>query len=270
MGLPTPPLLVLLGHPGRRRRIRVALHSGVLQRCIGPAISASSWLDLAELAEEHPGSPAVVDPGFGGTGDPFSVGSAYQFRGAWSSAPLICYANLDDAQWRQLDQMDIPFTAWLRPGLNDRFGTIDSAILQSIDVRRVQRLLERIERNAHPDVCAIISCALARAIGPCTVREFAADLGIAERTLQHHCYTLRIPSPKTLLSLAKAFTVERLAEWSRQPVGAVALALGFSDRSNYRRMVRQTLGARPSAIRQWSGSDWAMDTIVAALKRADT
>ena len=186
-----------------------------------------------------------------------------------SSAPLICYGRLDPTDQRRLDEMDIPFAARLRPGVDDRFGAIDSAILQSIDVGRVQRLLERIEQNAHPDAYAIFSHTLARAIGPFTVPKVAADLGITERTLQRRCSALRIPSPKTLISRARVFTVERLAEWSRQPVGAVALALGFSDRSNYRQLVRRTLGAPPSVIRQRGGGDYAADAIVAALRRED-
>ena len=84
--------------------------------------------------------------------------------------------------------------------------------------------------------------------GPSNVPKTAGSLGVSQRTLYRRCATLRIASPWILISLARVFTVERLAEWSGQPGGAIALALGFSGRSNYRRMVRRTLGApRPSS-----------------------
>ena len=102
-------------------------------------------------------------------------------------------------------------------------------------------------------------------MSPCTVPDVAGDLGFVERTLQRLCAALGIPSPGTLISLARIFTVERLAEWSRQPSGAVALALGFSDRSNYRRLVHRKLGDPPSVIHRRGGADYVEEVIVRAL-----
>ena len=221
-------------------------------------VFASSWQELGKLTEAYPGSPAFVDPDFGGAHDPFSD------RWSSSTTPLVCYAPADPTQ-QQADELGLSFTVRLRHGEDDNFGTIDAAILKSIDAQRAQRLMERIERSAHADTHTVFNQALKRAMNPCTVPEVAADLGLAERTLQRLCTALGIPSPKRLVSLGRIFTVERLAEWSRQPSGAVALALGFSDRSNYRRLVRRNLGDPPSVIHRQGGVEYVEEVIVRAL-----
>ena len=98
------------------------------------------------------------------------------------------------------------------------------------------------------EVEQIFSAVLAIAVRRSTVRELAAALTRSQRSLRRHCTELCIPPPKRLLSLGRVFTVERLAEWSGQPAGAVALALGFSDYANYRRLVRNALAGAASPV----------------------
>jgi AraC-like DNA-binding protein len=154
---------------------------------------------------------------------------------------------------RMLEDTGIAFTALLRPDANELLPAIDAAILKSIDASRPQRLLQRIRRAGHMESHALFACSLDQAIEPSSVVRLAAQLHLTVRTLQRHCSRLEIPSPKWLLALARIFTVERLAEWSQQPSGAVAVALGSSDRSNYRRLVRRVLGAPPGQIRLRGG-----------------
>lgn len=260
----TPPLFALLGSIWARRQIQFALHSGNALRIIGPVIFASGWQELRDLAARFPGSPAIVDPFFGGGCDPFRGKRDYA-NADWSSVPLICYAQLDAHQEDQLDQTAIPFAVRLRPDEDRLFSSIDSAILKSIDAQRPRRLLERIQRTAHKETQALFACALEIATEPCSVAGLAARSGLTVRTLQRRCNALGIPSPKQLLSLARVFTVERLSEWSRQQSGGVALALGFSDRSNYRRLVRRVLGAAPSPVRQRGGVKYIEGVIISQL-----
>lgn len=260
----TPPLFALLGSTWARRQIQFALHSGNGLRIIGPVIFASGWQELRDLAARFPGSPAIVDPFFGGSGDPFRGERDYS-SADWSSVPLICYAQLDAHREHQLDQTAIPFAARLRPDGDELFSSIDSAILKSIDAQRPRRLLERIQRTAHKETQALFARALEIATEPCAVADLAARSQLTVRTLQRRCNALGIPSPKQLLSLARVFTVERLSEWSRQQSGAVALALGFSDRSNYRRLVRRVLGAAPGPVRQRGGVKYIEGVIIDQL-----
>ena len=260
----TPPLLALLGSTWARRQIRFALHSGNALRIIGPVVYASSWRELRDLTKRHPGSPAVVDPYFGGTSNPFSGKRDYA-RADWSSVPLICYAQFGTHQQREVEQAGIGFAARVRPGGSEILPVIDTAILRSIDAQRPARLLKRIDASAHKNTTTLFARALDHAIKPCSVVGLAASLHLTVRTLQRRSTALAIPSPKSLISLVRVFTVERLSEWSRQPSGAVAVALGFSDRSNYRRLVRRVFGAPPGRIRQQGGAKYIEDVIVREL-----
>lgn len=256
-----PPLLALLGSPGLRDRVRVAVRLGASSKIVGQLALASDWRQLGHLAEQHPGSPAVIDTlpegpgrsrrGFGRTlaDDP-------------SSIPMICYAALDRATERQLDEGGIAVEAHMVPGVSDHFDAIDAAILRSIDAQHVHRLRERVGRTADPQAVELLDCALELAFGPCTVSDFAVRVGLNERALQRRCVALGTPSPRTLLSLARIYTVQRLSDWSRQPFGTVACALGFSASSNYRRLVRGLLQHPPSAIQQLGGGDYMARVIV--------
>ena len=151
--------------------------------------------------------------------------------------------------------------AHLLPGVNDDFDSIDAAILTSIDAQRVNRLRDRLRLTAHPEGFEIFDHALDLAIGSCAVPELAARLGQTRRSVERRCAMLGIASPKTLLSLARIYTVQRLAEWSSQPFGAIARALGFSAPSNYRRLVRAILGSPPSVVQRSGGSDTIAEVI---------
>ena len=158
-----------------------------------------------------------------------------------------------------------PYAAFLRAGIDDDLSTIDATILRCIDVGRVHRLLERLQRCAHPFTHRMFYHALNLAIGSAPVPGVAASLGREERTLQRHCVACGIPRPNAIIALARIFTVERLADWSRQPSGAVAVALGFSAKSNYRRLTRRHLGVSPTVIRQRGGADYVDEVIVRRL-----
>ena len=229
--------------------MRVAVDSGPASRIIGPTIFASGWQELGDLAKAYERSPAVVDPGFRNPADPPEADSIRLFRGLPTA--LVRYAAAP-SPGKPPEPLDIAFAVTLRPG-GDDFDAIESAVLQAAGVCRVRRLLDDVAKRASGDVERIFARVLAMSLRPCTVEAVAARLGLSTRTLFRRCATLGIPSPKRLCSMARIFTVERLAEWSGQPSGAVALALGFSDYANYRRLVRRMFGAAPSVMRQRGG-----------------
>lgn len=262
--LPTPPLLALLASPRLRERTRIALDFGTASRIIGPVTFADSWDELGGLAAQHPGSPALVDT-FHGNGSPAESEATARWNGQLSRTPVICYASLNPGQEQQLNQNGLTVAAYLLPGADDELGAINTAILSSIDARCVCRLRQGIIQAAHPDAIEILGYALDLAIGPCYVSDIARRIHRTERTLQRRCTILGIPSPKRLLALARIFTVQRLAEWSCQPYGSVAVALGFSDRSNYRRLVRGVFGRTPTQIELCGGHGYVAETIVKSV-----
>ena len=266
MNIPrTPPLLALLASRQLRDRTRIALRLGTASRIIGPVTYVNDWRELGTLAAHHPGSPALVDTFLSPNGDPRTARSDWCRSGRLARTPVICYGTIDAREERQLNRNGITFTACLSPGVNDDPRAIDAAILKSIDAQCVRRLRLRIERTAHPDTAEIVGCALDLSTGKCTVSDIARRIKRTARTLQRRCSLLGIPSPKRLLSLARIFTVQRLAEWSGQPYGAVAVALGFSDRSNYRRLVRGVFGRTPTEMARCGGHQYVAETILMSV-----
>lgn len=246
---PPPPLLALMGNATLRRRLRMAIDYGPASRVIGPTIFASGWRELRELVRRHDRSPAVVDLGFQTPADPPDACSVRVLRG--TSVPLVTCARTNGVGRNGAEDpapRGVCIAAAWRPTANDSNGTVTSDVLRAADVHTVNSLLAGVAKRMREEVEQIFSAVLAIAVRRSTVRELATALTRSQRSLRRHCTELCIPPPKRLLSLGRVFTVERLAEWSGQPAGAVALALGFSDYANYRRLVRNALADAASPV----------------------
>jgi len=232
-------------------------------RVIGPMVSASTWGELAELGERHPGAPAIVDVTEHTNGLP-ADDARRAVHCDWSETPLIHYGRPGSPE-HSPTRLKLTFAAKVPRGAADETTALDAAILHSIDVRRVKQLLERVGPNTHPLARRLLRHGLHRSLGPSTVLETADRLDLAVRALYRRCAKLGIPGPGVILSMARIFTVEHLADWSGQPTGGVALALGFSHAANYRRLVRRLVGVPPSVVRERGGADYVEEVIVRQL-----
>ena len=241
---------------------------GASSQVLSRVAFAAEWRELGVLTTRHPGSPAVIDT--------FSDGPERWTEGLGgmrhtddrsSSLPVIWYAPCDQSSRWQLRRAGMTCESHLVPSVSDDFDAIDTAILRSIDAQRVHRLRELAKKKADPAACEMLDHALDLATGPCAVPDLAARFGRTRRTLEGRCAGLGIPTPRELIALARIFTVHRLAEWSHQPFSAVARALGFPDRSNYRRLVCGILGCAPSMVQRLGGSEHVARAILTRLER---
>ena len=186
---------------------------------VGPVVFAASWRELHDLAQRHPASPVVVDGSF-----PAEHGSPPAFA------------------------------VVLRLDVRDSLRAVEHAVLKGIDPERPRLLRARMRKHAAAEACRIMDRILHQSFAPCRVPNLAADLGLSHWALIRRCAALGIPTPKKLIDLGRIYTVERLAEWSDQPSGVAATALGFSDSANYRRTVRRAMGAPPTVVRRKGGA----------------
>lgn len=233
---PTPPLPALVKAPELRNWVRLAVGIGPVSRIVGPVAFARGWDELRALSGRSPGAPAVVERG-----------ALRGERGAELGAPIVPVSATRRAQDAR---------------------ALESAVLRSIDLGGVQAVLDDVDRRAGREIRRIAARILSMAHRPCTVPEVAAGLGCSHATLARRCAALGLPRAKRLISLARIFTVERLAEWSRQPSGVVAVALGFSNGPNYRRLVRGTFGVPPSVVRERGGARHVARAVLDALDGA--
>lgn len=214
-----PPLLVLPGARHFRRKVQIVASASPISPIVGPVVFAASWRELHDLVQRHPASPVVVDSSF-----PAEHGSPPAFA-------IV-----------------------LRLGVRDSLRAVEHAVLKGIDSERPRRLRARLRKHAADGACRIMDRILHQSFAPCRVPDLAAELRLSHRALIRRCATLGIPTPKKLIDLGRIYTVERLAEWSDQPSGVAATALGFSDSANYRRTVRRAMGAPPTVVRQRGGA----------------
>ena len=185
---------------------------------------AANWQELESLATKYPGSPAIVDPDLKRIAAPAWTGTAEAWVRRIVTPPTIEYPRCDVRD-------------------TDDIRALELAVLQNIDLRRVHRLLARVEEQAPAGTRGIIRLFFQRAVQPYRVGELAAGLGVTERTMQRRCRRMGLPAPKKLFSLARAFAVARVLHWSRQPLRSVAFALGFSDDANCHRLLGRVLGS---------------------------
>ena len=232
-------------------------------RVIGPMVCASTWKELAELGERHPGAPAIVDATEHTNGLP-ADDARQAAHWDWSDTPLIRFGRPGSPE-HSPTRRKLTFAAKVPRGVADKTNALDAAILHSIDAQRVNQLLERVGPNTHPLARRLLRHALRRSLGTSTVLETADRFAMPKRSLYRRCAKLGIPGPGIILSMARIFRVEHLADWSGQPTGVVALALGFSHRANYRRLVRRRVGVPPSVIRERGGADHVEEVIVRQL-----
>lgn len=242
----------------------MVLRAGDAACVMGPAFFATSWRELIELGARHPGSPALVDPGFRDREQPLSEAWTRTIPHELPGTPLIRYARAGSGEPEEEDA-GLFFLARLQAGRDDELGSIDTAILRCADMQCTSGLLARLQRSCPPVAGELFRRLLHLSVRAPSVPAVAASFGLHERTLQRRCVALGIPKPNALISMARIFTVERLAAWSRQVPAVVAVALGFSHRSNYGRTVRQTFGVTPSVLRDRGGTDFIAQTIVSAL-----
>ncbi len=142
---------------------------------------------------------------------------------------------------------------------------LELAVLQNIDVQRVHRFLARADEQTPADASRILRVFFRRAVEPCRIADLAADLGVRERSLQRWCRQLGVPPPRKLWALARVYTVARLLHWSKRPLSAVALALGFSNDANCYRLLRRILGITLSRDMTTNDIDRVEDVILRGL-----
>lgn len=243
---PAPPLLALQARPYYRQRIRLIVKSGDLSRILGPVVFVADWPELESLAAQHSGSPAIVDPDLNHFTAPAWTATTETGARRIGIPPTIEYPGCDTRD-------------------TDDIRALELAVLQNIDLRRLHRLLARVEEQVPAGTCRIIRLFFQRAVQPCRIGELAEALRVTERTLQRRCRCMGLPTPKKLFSLARAFAVARVLHWSGQPLRSVAFALGFSDDANCHRLLGRVLGSSPSREAHRSEMDRVDDVIARGL-----
>lgn len=239
-----------------RTRLRTGVRAGAVHGLVEGVHFASGWSDLRELALRFSGSPAFVDP---------SHPSAEERRdpAAWlqraaPECPLIRYGK----GGAKSPATDAEFVARLTPGDNDSLVAVGTAVLLAANYDLVRSLLANLGKVAPVEARELLGSVVRRTVFPCTVGALATSLGTSVAMVGRRCRAWGLPKPKRLVLLARLFHVQRLAEWSGRPPGAIALALGYSAYSNYARCVRREMECTSSEVAQRGGAAYVAARLI--------
>ncbi len=200
--------------------------------------------DVQEIPDPDPGCPSARRSG---------VEQLRRFRAGLPACPIIGYGDPRGSWCRKSVRDGIGFVATLQRGVNDGPDAVRMALLRAADCDETERLLDRMRDRLPNAMHGLLDAVMHESLTRCSVAELAATMGLAPRTLQRRCRAHRLPRPKRLLALALVFHVERLACWSGHRRGPTALALGFSDATDYTHLVKRTLGITPTEVARRGG-----------------
>jgi transcriptional regulator GlxA family with amidase domain len=99
------------------------------------------------------------------------------------------------------------------------------------------------------------------------VSSVAKELGMSERTLARHMHRATGKSTVALLQSVKVRAAKTLIERSRNSVETVAAAVGFSDATALRRMMKRATGSNPSSYRPGIGAPQGASTARSSARR---
>lgn len=225
------PVLAFLQSAAHRDQTRRAVASRA--DVFGTVVFADSHRGLKELLRTYPESPVLVD-----------------------SRTSLAKAGEHEAFVRAV--------RWDRTHADQ--GVLLSALVKAIVAKSVKSLIEKIDGRIDPRACQIMTVVLDHTCTPYRVVTLANDLHITTRTLGRRCADMHIPSPKTLISLSRVFMTESMIDWSSRPAQSVAVVLGFSDASSYRRLAKNVLGLSSSSVRKRGGSCYVATVIAETLR----
>lgn len=242
-----------------RDRLRVGVGAGAAHGVVQGVRFASGWTDLRDLALRFDGAPVFVDPSHP-SAEERTDPPAWLHQAA-PKCPLIRYGKGESDS----PATNAEFVAHLTPGGNDSLVTIGSTALLAADYDSVRSLLANLGKAAPVEAQELLESVVRRTVFPCTVGLLATSLRTSVAMVGRRCRAWHLPKPKTLVSLARLFHVQRLAAWSGRPPGAIALALGWSAYSNYARSVRREMGCSSSEVAERGGAAYVATRLLDAV-----
>lgn len=154
---------------------------------------------------------------------------------AFAQVDVMLHLIRDHFGWRLADAIS---RGMLTDGRQAQGAYVVAEVLANGD-SLVSRLVERVESSL-PE--------------PPSVARLARDFGISERTLTRRVHAATGRSTNSLVQSVKLRRARMLLEQTRQTVEEVAAAVGYSDATALRRMMKKVMGRGPSGYRPAIGA----------------
>lgn len=227
-------------------------------------IPVGDWETLRDLVRKAPPSAVFLVDAFGPYG-----GLSEELRDALRSFPS---ALLVAALPETVENADVLRTlvSW---GVADTLDTgrerTLAAVARRISLvrsRAVHRLLRRaLPRGIPSRTRGLLTVAAEVAAAGGHAADFAAALGVAERTVPRWCARADLPAPRRLLAWLRILMAADLLDDPGRSIESVARACGYSAASSLKPALRNLLGLSPADLRARGAFDTAADAFTAEL-----
>jgi AraC-like DNA-binding protein len=226
-------------------------------------VSASNWPEAVETIRAKPVDMAVVDPHLGG-GEPRPHGIE-RLRLFFPSLPLLVYTDLTPANAGVLLQLG---RAGIRRVVVYRFedtpGALRSALLSELEQSASQQVMQALAPTLH-GLPSELRVALETMLhtsgdGP-TVTALADRAQLTRRTCERWFTKVGLPSPRTVMVLARLLYAHRLLLDPGYTVEDVALKLGYSKPKTLQMHLRAVFGSTAGELRVSLTTEEALEVV---------
>jgi AraC-like DNA-binding protein len=215
------------------------------------AIAAGrSWAEGLELIRTRPVQIAVVDPFAEGRARTYEI---ERLRLLFPSVPVLVYTALDPAVagvLLTLGRLDI------RRALFERFDDSPAALRQALrdelehgPAHKVMHALAQWLEPLPPRLYWALETLVQAPVEAATVAALAERAQMTRRTCERTFARLGLPSPRTMLLLARALYAHRLLLDPGYTVEDVALRLGFGKAKALQACLRDVFGCTAGDLR---------------------
>jgi AraC-like DNA-binding protein len=130
--------------------------------------------------------------------------------------------------------------------------------VRTVQARTVHRLLKRALPRGVPSRARILLTTAAETVAAGgQAPEFAAALGVNERTVPRWCRRADLPAPRRLLAWLRLLLAAELLDDPGRSVASIAEACGYASEVSLKAALRQFMGAPPSELRRRGAFDTA-------------
>ncbi len=223
-------------------------------------VSVNTWPEAVDAIRAKPVDMAVVDPMLGdGSPRPHGIERLRQF---FPSLPLLVYTELAPATARVLLELG---RAGIRRVVVHRFedapGSLRQALLAELEHSASQQVIQamsEILRDLPTEVRQALEATLhAPGDGP-SVTAMAERAQLTRRTCERMFTKVGLPSPRTVMVLARLLYAHRLLLDPGYTVEDVALKLGYSKTKTLQMHLRAVFGLTAGELRVSLSTDEAL------------
>jgi AraC-like DNA-binding protein len=244
MHRPPRPILVMHSSPTLTATLREAAGEGVRVQAV------DGWEALERTLARLPATAVVfVDPYFGSTGGALAD-ELKRLLAALRTATVVAAFRVTESSSDDLDRLaDWGVADVVDLGREDTPESLRRR-LRLVRGRLAGRLLERaLPRWTPTRARALLAVAAEVAAEGGGSGDFAAMLGVTERTVLRWCARADLPDTRRLLTWMRVLIAGDLLDDPGRTLQQVAHACGYSSDAALRNAVRGLLGAPPRALR---------------------